>query len=111
MPNPPQKNRGYLFPNTNKTNPSQPDFRGKLTVNGEEFALSGWNRDKDTPEGKVVMISVEATPASELPTRQGGAAPAAAGAPASRAPAPAAAAGAADPDGAVFGDIFSQPLD
>lgn len=108
MPNQPEKNRGYLFPN-NKTNPAQPDFRGKLTVKGEAFLLSGWNREKDTPEGKVVMITVEATPASEVQPRGAGA-PAAAAAPAGAQSSPGAAP-AADPDGAVFGDIFSQPLD
>lgn len=105
MPNETQKNRGYLFPNK-KTNPSQPDFRGKLTVDGKEFALSGWNRDKDTPEGLVVMISVEATLASAVPSRQ--APPPAAGAPSSSPPPPAA---SSDPDGSVFGDIFSTPVD
>ena len=58
---------GYLFPN-NKTNPKQPDWRGKATINGKEMLVSGWNRD--TPDGQMISFSFT-DPASLPPRGQG----------------------------------------
>ena len=35
-------NRGILFKNNKKQKESQPDFTGKINVNGEDFELSAW---------------------------------------------------------------------
>ena len=79
---------GYLFENK-KTNPKQPDWRGKATINGKEMLVSGWNRD--TPDG--TMISFSFTDPATLPQRpaQGqGSAPAQGASRPAAAPAPAA---------------------
>lgn len=58
---------GYLFPNK-KTNDRQPDFRGKFTINGKEYLLSGWSRAKDGDN----MITIQATDPATLPPKTGG---------------------------------------
>ncbi|MDI6976640.1 hypothetical protein [Serratia sp. Se-RSBMAAmG] len=56
------KNTGYLFPNEKK-NDRQPDFRGKATIEGKEFLISAWKRDKDGAE----ILSLSITDPSTLP--------------------------------------------
>lgn len=83
-------NGGYLFRNKNKASDKQPDYRGKINVNGKEMLISGWIRMQEGEE----MISLSLTDPSTLPPKAAGAgAPAAAGAFA-RPAAPAAAAAA-----------------
>lgn len=54
-------NRGVLFINRNKQG-NQPDWTGKLTINGKEDRLSAWiKRDKNGQE----FLSVARTPADE----------------------------------------------
>jgi hypothetical protein len=43
-------NRGYIFPNTNKNKPTQPDFTGKATIDGKDWQMAAW--ENKTPEGK-----------------------------------------------------------
>lgn len=50
-------NRGILFTNNRKQKSSQPDFTGKLNVNGEDFEISGWN--KQGKSGSFVSLSVK----------------------------------------------------
>lgn len=38
-------NRGVLFKNDRKDNESQPDYTGKLNVNGGDFDLSAWIKE------------------------------------------------------------------
>lgn len=44
-------NSGTLRSNTDKNkpgaNPKWPDYKGKATINGEEYWISGWKREKD----------------------------------------------------------------
>lgn len=49
-------NVGYLFPNEKK-NDKSPDWRGKLTVDGKEFWVSGWNKAKDSKQMITVTIT------------------------------------------------------
>lgn len=35
-------NTGVLFKNSKKSEDNQPDYTGKVTINGEEFELAGW---------------------------------------------------------------------
>lgn len=56
------KNTGYLFPNEKK-NDRQPDFRGKATIEGKEFLISAWKRDKDGTS----ILSLSITDPSTLP--------------------------------------------
>lgn len=72
-------NSGYLFPNNNKKSEKQPDFRGKITINGKEMLISGWKK------GNEGMITVAITDPDTLPARpadgkssQGGFSPSAA---------------------------------
>ena len=65
------ENSGYLFKNANKNSEKQPDFRGKVTVNGKEFLVSGWSRTKDGED----MISISLTDPATLPPRDGAARP------------------------------------
>lgn len=58
-------NKGYLFPNEAKRTDAQPDYRGKITMDGKEFLLSGWKKDKDGRE----MITISATDPATLPSR------------------------------------------
>jgi uncharacterized protein (DUF736 family) len=46
-------NRGYLYPNKNKNKPTQPDFTGKVLVEGKEFRISAW--ENQTPEGNKYL--------------------------------------------------------
>lgn len=46
-------NRGYLYPNANKNKPTQPDFTGKLTVDGKEWKINAW--ENKSPEGKKFL--------------------------------------------------------
>lgn len=87
-------NQGYLFPNK-KTNDRQPDFRGRLNVNGTDFLLSGWVKQKDGEE----MISVSVTDPATLPPRGGSAAPGRA------APAPSTPPAASGGVGNIFDDL------
>lgn len=66
-------NGGYLFRNAKKTD-KQPDYRGKVNVNGKEMLISGWIRQQDGEE----MISISLTDPATLPPKTGGA-PGAAG--------------------------------
>jgi hypothetical protein len=55
------ENRGVLFRNKFKQG-NQPDYKGKLTLNGEEDQLSAWvKRDKNGEE----FLSLARTPADE----------------------------------------------
>jgi len=38
-------NRGALFKNDRKTTDTQPNYRGSINVNGEEFWLSAWLKE------------------------------------------------------------------
>lgn len=57
MNEPKKDNRGYLYPNTNKNKPTQPDFTGKVTIDNKEWRLSAW--ENKSPDGKKYLsISV-----------------------------------------------------
>ncbi|NCQ52284.1 hypothetical protein GW796_10465 [archaeon] len=46
-------NRGYLYPNKNKNKPTQPDFTGKVMVDGKDWRISAW--ENQTPEGNKYL--------------------------------------------------------
>lgn len=52
-------NRGYLYPNKNKTKPTQPDHTGKVLVDNKEWRISAW--ENKTPEGNS-YLSISFTP-------------------------------------------------
>jgi len=50
-------NRGALFKNDKKETEKQPDYKGKINVNGQDFYLSAWIKSaKDG--GKFMSLSV-----------------------------------------------------
>ena len=46
-------NRGYLYPNLNKTKATQPDFTGVGNFEGKNFRIAGW--ETKNSEGKKYM--------------------------------------------------------
>ncbi len=51
-------NKGYLYTNTNKNKPKQPDMNGYIVFKGEEIKISGWkNVSADGKEYLSLMIS------------------------------------------------------
>ena len=47
---------GVLFKNTQKESPSQPDYRGEVTVAGTPYKLSAWI--KDGAHGKFMSLAL-----------------------------------------------------
>jgi hypothetical protein len=99
-----KKNSGYFIAN-DRTNDRQPQFRGKVDVEGKEYLISIW--EKPPRDGKA-MFSIELTDPASLPQR--GAAPAAAGSPRPAQSAPPAAPRPSTPpppgEDKAFDDIF-----
>lgn len=58
-------NSGYLFENKQKTTDKQPDLRGKVTIGGKEYYISGWKRTKN---GEM-MISLAVTDPAQVPVK------------------------------------------
>lgn len=58
-------NSGYLFENKQKTTDKQPDLRGKVTISGKEYYISGWKRSKN---GEM-MISLAVTDPAQVPVK------------------------------------------
>ncbi len=54
---------GYLYINKQKTAEKQPDWRGKVTINGVEYLISGWERMQNGDK----MISLKVTDPKDLP--------------------------------------------
>jgi len=50
-------NSGVLFKNDRKTHPNQPDYRGSLNVNGDEFWVSSWI--KEGKKGKFLTLALQ----------------------------------------------------
>lgn len=50
-------NRGVLFKNDRKEDEKQPDYQGRIDVNGVEFWLSAWI--KEGVKGKFMSLSVK----------------------------------------------------
>lgn len=52
-------NSGSLFVNDRKEQENDPDYTGKIMVDGVDYYLSGW---KKAPEGKKRFISLSVRP-------------------------------------------------
>lgn len=50
-------NSGTLSVNDRKAKPNHPDHRGKATINGVEYWVSGWN--KTGPNGPFVSLAFQ----------------------------------------------------
>jgi hypothetical protein len=60
-------NSGILFRNDRKTAENQPDYKGSLTVNGQEFWVSGWKKEKGN--GPFLSLSVQPKEERQAPQR------------------------------------------
>lgn len=67
-------NRGVLFKNKRKEQPTHADWTGSLNVNGQDFYLNSWTKDKDGE--KYLSISIKPKVAKDMPPPRPAARPA-----------------------------------
>lgn len=53
----PKDMTGQLFKNDKGENPSRPDYRGSVVINGDHYELAAWI--KDGQKGKFMSLSVK----------------------------------------------------
>ena len=53
-----ETNRGTLSRNTRKTEDKHPDFSGQINVDGVEYWLSGWTKERKDGSGRFFSLSV-----------------------------------------------------
>lgn len=63
----PKDMKGYLYPNTNKNKPTQPDYTGKVLVEGKEYKLSAW---ENVTQDNKKYLSISVTLPNSYPTNQ-----------------------------------------
>jgi uncharacterized protein (DUF736 family) len=51
---------GVLFKNDKGDNEKRPDYKGSASINGEEFNVSAWIREKKDGSGKYMSMKYEA---------------------------------------------------
>ena len=51
-------NSGILSRNERKEQPNHPDFTGSINVNGADYWLNGWVKEKKDGSGKFFSLSV-----------------------------------------------------
>lgn len=59
--------KGYLYPNTNKNKPTQPDHTGKVIIDGKEFKLSAW---ENVAQDNKKYLSISVSLPNSYPTNQ-----------------------------------------
>ena len=59
----PKDNSGALFKNDKKTSPNHPDYKGNITIGGQQFWLSAWIKKND----KGAFMSIAANPKETKP--------------------------------------------
>lgn len=52
-------NSGILSRNDRKEQPNHPDFKGQINVDGTEYWLSGWVKERKDGTGKFFSLSVK----------------------------------------------------
>ena len=52
-------NSGLLSRNDRKEQPNHPDFRGTINVEGKDFWLSAWVKERKDGSGKFFSLSVQ----------------------------------------------------
>jgi len=72
-------NSGILSRNDRKVEDKHPDFKGSINVDGRDYWLSGWIKERKDGSGRFFSLSVKpkdapADPASKPAPRGGGAA-------------------------------------
>lgn len=51
-------NRGVLFKNDNKETDKHPDYKGRIDINGQEYWLSAWIKERRGTNQKYMSLSV-----------------------------------------------------
>lgn len=54
-----ETNRGILSRNDRKEQPTHPDMKGTINVEGVEYWLSGWTQTRKDGSGKFLSLSVK----------------------------------------------------
>ena len=52
-------NSGVLFKNNKDGNDKKPDYKGSLNVDGVEYSIAAWLRQKKNGTGKFMSLKVE----------------------------------------------------
>jgi len=77
-------NSGILSRNDRREKDTHPEYKGSATINGEEFWISAWVKERKDGSGKFFSLSFkpkEQQPSTQTPTRQPAQRPAPAAAP------------------------------
>jgi hypothetical protein len=53
-------NRGLLSKNDKGDNPNRPDYKGSMNIEGREYWLSAWIKERKDGSGKFLSINAEA---------------------------------------------------
>ena len=67
-----ETNRGTLSRNTRKTEDKHPDFAGQINVDGTDYWLSGWVKERKDGSGKFFSLSVRRKEEKKAPAPSGG---------------------------------------
>lgn len=60
-------NSGILSRNDRKEQPNHPDFTGQINVNGTDYWLNGWVKERKDGSGKFFSLSVRPKEPREAP--------------------------------------------
>ena len=60
-------NRGIVSKNERKEKDTHPDIKGSINVEGVEFWLDGWMKEKNDGSGKFYSLSVKRKDAAQAP--------------------------------------------
>lgn len=64
-------NSGILSRNDRKEQPNHPDFKGQINVDGVDYWLSGWIKERNDKSGRFFSLSVKPKePAQAKPVKQ-----------------------------------------
>ena len=58
-------NSGILSRNDRKEQPNHPDFKGQINVDGVDYWLSGWIKERNDKSGKFFSLSVKPKDAAQ----------------------------------------------
>lgn len=51
-------NRGVLFPNDRKQHDKQPDYTGKINIDGKDYRLAGWKKTSRDGSKRFLSLAV-----------------------------------------------------
>ena len=65
-------NKGILGKNTRRETDSHPEYNGSINVDGVDYWLSGWVKERKDGTGKFFSLSVKPKEQKAAPVKQGG---------------------------------------